>query len=138
MLDSHALLLGVPINRADKNIRLFCEEHYKLFRVFFMEFLITAWKRVTVNNCVCILWSILFSAYAKSLLLLDLVLDALDVEVKSIRRLSLPKLEPTPQTILAEGDSMHRKVEVNVQFFLLLHFPTNQINAVFLPRTKVS
>lgn len=47
---------------------------------------------------------ILFSAHAKGLSLLDLQLDALDVEVKSIRRRGLSKLEPTPQTIIKEGD----------------------------------
>jgi CPA2 family monovalent cation:H+ antiporter-2 len=105
MLASHALLLlGVPLNRVVKNIRLFREEHYKLFRGFFHG--ISDYDLEANDSEQLRLHSveILLAAYAKGLRLFDLRLDALGVEVKSIRRSSLPKLEHTPQTILEEGD----------------------------------
>ncbi|MGZ8174984.1 MULTISPECIES: monovalent cation:proton antiporter-2 (CPA2) family protein [Methylobacter] len=105
MLASHALLLlGVPLNRVVKNIRLFREEHYKLFRGFFHG--ISDYDLEANDSEQLRLHSveILFAAYAKGLRLFDVGLETLGVEVKSIRRSSLPKLEPTPQTILEEGD----------------------------------
>ncbi len=87
MLASHALmLLGVPLNRVVKRIRLFREERYKLFKGYFhgasdadsedLEKQQVRLHSVIITN----------GAFAIGRSLTDMQLGMFDVEVKTIRR----------------------------------------------------
>lgn len=103
MLASHALvLLGVPLNRVVKRIRLFREERYKMFRGFFhgMSDLDEEAQEVPRLNSVLIT----SSAYALNMRLGDINFSGLNVEVKFIRRLNLKPWAPTSESVFIEGD----------------------------------
>lgn len=104
MLASHALvLLGVPLNRVVKRIRLFREERYKMFKGYF--------RGVTdandVDSRLMRLHSIEISrqSYAKKLRLDHIDFAKYQVEVQMIRRPNmLEDIQPRPDIVLAEGD----------------------------------
>lgn len=105
MLASHALmLLGVPLNRVVKRIRLFREERYKLFRGYFHG--ISDAEDEDLEKQQVRLHSVIISAgtYAIGRRLADIHLENFNVEVKSIRRPNSNGSEPTEQSLLAEGD----------------------------------
>lgn len=105
MLASHALMLmGVPLNRVVKRIRLFREERYKLFKGFFRG--VTDAEDESLEKHQPRLHSvpITASAYAVGKRFVDLELQDHNVEVKSIRRPNLKSLEPTLDTVFEEGD----------------------------------
>lgn len=105
MLASHALMLmGVPLNRVVKRIRLFREERYKLFKGFFRG--VTDAEEESLEKHQPRLHSvpITASAYAVGKRFVDLELQDHNVEVKSIRRPNIKGLEPTPETVFQEGD----------------------------------
>lgn len=105
MLASHALmLLGVPLNRVVKRIRLFREERYKLFRGYFHG--ISDAEDEDLEKQQVRLHSVIISAgtYAIGRRLADIQLENFNVEVKSIRRPNSNGSEPTEQSLLAEGD----------------------------------
>lgn len=105
MLASHALmLLGVPLHRVVKRIRLFREERYKLFKGFFHG--ISDAESVDLEKQQVRLHSVIISAgaFAVGRRLADMHLDILDVEVKTIRRPNLIGVAPTVDSTLAEGD----------------------------------
>ena len=105
MLASHALmLLGVPLNRVVKRIRMFREERYKLFRGFFHGVSDAEQEALEKHQPRMHSVAITASAYAVGKRLIDVWLDDYNVEVKSIRRPNLNGLEHTPDTVLAEGD----------------------------------
>lgn len=119
MLASHALmLLGVPLNRVVKRIRMFREERYKLFRGYFHG--ISDAENLDLERHQVRLHSVIISAgaYAVGRRLSNMQLDSFGVEVKSIRRPNLVGLEPTEDSILAEGDVL-----------VLLGQPTGLVNA---------
>jgi CPA2 family monovalent cation:H+ antiporter-2 len=119
MLASHALmLLGVPLNRVVKRIRLFREERYKLFRGYFHG--ISDAEDENSEKQQVRLHSVIISAGAYSIgrRLVDLHLENFDVEVKSIRRPNSNGIEPTQESLLAEGDVI-----------VLLGHPTSLTNA---------
>jgi CPA2 family monovalent cation:H+ antiporter-2 len=105
MLASHALmLLGVPLNRVVKRIRLFREERYKLFRGFFhgasdAEQELLEKHQPRLHSVV-----ITASAYAVGKRLNDFDLYSYSVEVKSIRRANNNGAELTTNDALVEGD----------------------------------
>ncbi|HZV98835.1 MAG TPA: cation:proton antiporter [Methylophilaceae bacterium] len=104
MLASHALvLLGVPLNRVIKRIRLFREERYKMFRGFFHG-LSDAEQEVS-NKQQPRLHSIVIppSAHCVGKRLMDMGFNG-RIEAKALRRLNLERLEPTPDSVFAEGD----------------------------------
>ncbi len=105
MLASHALmLLGVPLNRVVKRIRLFREERYKLFRGYFHG--ISDAEDEDMEKKQVRLHSVVISAgsYAIGRSLLEMNLHNFEVEVKSIRRPNGNGVTPTDTSYLAEGD----------------------------------
>ncbi|MEI8363176.1 MAG: monovalent cation:proton antiporter-2 (CPA2) family protein, partial [Betaproteobacteria bacterium] len=105
MLASHALmLLGVPLNRVVKRIRIFREQRYKLFRGYFHG--ISDAEDEDLEKQQVRLHSVIISAgsYAVGRRLSDMRLENLAVEVKSIRRPNAGGVEPTVESLLVEGD----------------------------------
>ena len=105
MLASHALmLLGVPLNRVVKRIRLFREERYKLFRGYFHG--ISDAENEDLEKQQVRLHSVIISAgaYAIGRRLADMQLDNFGVEIKSIRRPNSNGAHITPESLIAEGD----------------------------------
>ena len=119
MLASHALmLLGVPLNRVVKRIRLFREERYKLFKGYFhgmsdVETEEVAKQQVRLHSVI-----INNGAFAIGRTLNDMQLDVFEVEVKSIRRPNSNGAVLDQTSLLAEGDVI-----------VLLGLPTGLINA---------
>jgi len=119
MLASHALmLLGVPLNRVVKRIRLFREERYKLFKGYFHG--ISDAEEESLEKQQVRLHSVIISAgaYAIGRYLAEMQLDSFDVEIKSIRRPNSNGAQLTLESPLAEGDVI-----------VLLGQPTGLINA---------
>ncbi|MDP3742967.1 MAG: monovalent cation:proton antiporter-2 (CPA2) family protein [Methylotenera sp.] len=105
MLASHALmLLGVPLNRVVKRIRLFREERYKLFKGYFHG--ISDVEEVSLEKQQVRLHSVIISAgaYAIGRCLAEIQLDSFEVEIKSIRRPNSNGAQPSLESALAEGD----------------------------------
>lgn len=119
MLASHALmLLGVPLNRVVKRIRLFREERYKLFKGYFhgmsdVESDDLANQQVRLHSVI-----ITGGAFAVGRSLNDMQLNVFDVEVKSIRRPNSNGAVLDQKSLLAEGDVI-----------VLLGLPTGLTNA---------
>lgn len=105
MLASHALmLLGVPLNRVVKRIRIFREQRYKLFRGYFhgisdAEDEDLAKQQVRLHSVV-----ITAGSYAVGRSLLEMQLESFEVEIKYLRRPNANGIEMTDETPLAEGD----------------------------------
>jgi CPA2 family monovalent cation:H+ antiporter-2 len=105
MLASHALmLLGVPLNRVVKRIRIFREERYKLFKGYFHG--ISDAENEDLEKQQVRLHSVIISpgTFAIGRRLADIHLENFEVEVKSIRRPNSNGSVPSEQSILAEGD----------------------------------
>ncbi len=105
MLASHALMLmGVPLNRVVKRIRLFREERYKLFKGYFHG--ISDAEDEALEKQQVRLHSVVITAgsFAIGRRLADMGLENFEVEVKSIRRPNSNGSVPTQESILAEGD----------------------------------
>lgn len=119
MLASHALmLLGVPLNRVVKRIRLFREERYKLFKGYFhgmsdVETEDVAKQQVRLHSVI-----INNGAFAIGRTLNDMQLNVFEVEVKSIRRPNSNGAVLDQSSQLAEGDVI-----------VLLGLPTGLTNA---------
>ncbi len=119
MLASHALmLLGVPLNRVVKRIRLFREERYKLFKGYFhgasdADSEDLQKQQVRLHSVI-----ITTGAFAIGRSLADMQLGMFDVEVKSIRRPNSNGAVLNTDSLLAEGDVV-----------VLLGQPTGLINA---------
>ncbi len=119
MLASHALmLLGVPLNRVVKRIRLFREERYKLFKGYFHG--ISDVESDDLVNQQVRLHSVIITggAFAIGRSLNEMQLGVFEVEVKSIRRPNSNGAELDQQSLLAEGDVI-----------VLLGLPTGLTNA---------
>lgn len=119
MLASHALmLLGVPLNRVVKRIRLFREERYKLFKGYFHG--ISDVESDDLANQQVRLHSVMITngAFAVGRTLDEMQLDVFEVEVKSIRRPNSNGAVLNQQSMLAEGDVI-----------VLLGLPTGLTNA---------
>lgn len=119
MLASHALmLLGVPLNRVVKRIRLFREERYKLFRGYFHG--ISDAENEDLEKHQVRLHSVIISpgSYAIGRRLAEIHLESFEVEVKSIRRPNSNGIEPSSDSLLVEGDVV-----------VLLGLPTGLVSA---------
>ncbi|HSH73758.1 MAG TPA: cation:proton antiporter [Methylophilaceae bacterium] len=105
MLASHALvLLGVPLNRVVKRIRLFREERYKMFKGFFhgasdLEQEIHERQQPRLHSV-----AIPPRAYCIGKRVIDMGLEGFSVEAKTVRGMNLKQTEATPHTVLREGD----------------------------------
>ncbi|HLD09218.1 MAG TPA: NAD-binding protein, partial [Methylophilaceae bacterium] len=105
MLASHALmLLGVPLNRVVKRIRMFREERYKLFRGFFHGISDVAQEALDKHQPRMHSVPLSSSAYAVGKRPIDIGLEGYNVEIKSIRRPNSNGFEPTLDVVFAEGD----------------------------------
>jgi monovalent cation:H+ antiporter-2, CPA2 family len=118
MLASHALvLLGVPLNRVVKRIRLFREERYKMFKGYFRgvsDMDATNEQRARLHSV-----EIDKNSYAKNLRLDHIDLARFNVEVQLIRRANmLEDIHPRPDISLTAGDVL-----------VLLGSPQNLISA---------
>ena len=105
MLASHALmLLGVPLHRVVKRIRMFREERYKLFKGYFHG--ISDAENEDLAKQQVRLHSVIISpgTYAIGRRLADMQLESFGVEVKSIRRPNSNGLELSEDSLLADGD----------------------------------
>jgi len=106
MLASHALvLLGVPLNRVVKRIRLFREERYKMFKGFFRG--ISDSDAETTVSRQQRLHSIEISSnsFAHGMRLDTIPFEKLKVELKKIRRPNmLEAITPRPDIVIGEGD----------------------------------
>lgn len=105
MLASHALmLLGVPLNRVVKRIRMFREERYSMFKGYFHGISDTESEGITKQEVRLHSVIITAGAYAIGRCVNDMQLDSFEVSVKNIRR---PNTKGTPmsnESLLAEGD----------------------------------
>jgi CPA2 family monovalent cation:H+ antiporter-2 len=104
MLASHALvLLGVPLNRVVKRIRLFREERYKMFKGYFRgvsDMDATNGQRSRLHSV-----EIDKNSYAKNLRLDHIDLARFNVEVQLIRRPNmLEDITPRDDIALTPGD----------------------------------
>lgn len=106
MLASHALvLLGVPLNRVVKRIRLFREERYKMFKGFFRG-ISDADAETTVSRQQR-LHSIEISSnsFVHGMRLDTIPFEKLNVELKKLRRPNmLEAITPRPDIVVGEGD----------------------------------
>ncbi len=105
MLASHALmLLGVPLHRVVKRIRLFREERYQLFKGYFHG--VTDAEDEALEKQQVRLHSVIISpnSFAVGRRLAEMHLENFDVEIKSIRRPNANGKVPTEESLLAEGD----------------------------------
>lgn len=105
MLASHALmLLGVPLNRVVKRIRMFREERYKLFRGYFHG--VSDADNLDLEKQQARLHSVIIAAgaFAVGRRLSDMRLEGFNVEVKSVRRPLAKINELDDQAVLKEGD----------------------------------
>lgn len=104
MLASHALvLLGVPLNRVVKRIRVFREERYKIFKGYFRG----VSDLDSANNERARLHSVEISkdSYAKNLRIDHIDFAKFNVEVQLIRRPNmLEDITPRGDIVLADGD----------------------------------
>lgn len=119
MLASHALmLLGVPLNRVVKRIRLFREERYKLFKGYFHG--VSDAENDDLINQQARLHSVIITggAFAVGRSLKEMQLDVFEVEVKAIRRPNSNGAVLDQRSPLAEGDVI-----------VLLGLPTGLTNA---------
>lgn len=104
MLASHALvLLGVPLNRVVKRIRMFREEHYEMFRGYFHGISDT---EEPLEKEQPRLHSIVIgaTAFCVGKRLIDLDVYGYGVMVKSVRRANYKVVEPDPGFVFSEGD----------------------------------
>ena len=104
MLASHALvLLGIPLNRVVKRIRLFREERYKMFKGYFhgvSDMDVANEQRVRLHSV-----EINNDSHAKNLRLDHIDLARFNVEVQLIRRPNmLEDIRPRDDIVLAAGD----------------------------------
>jgi CPA2 family monovalent cation:H+ antiporter-2 len=105
MLASHALmLLGVPLHRVVKRIRLFREARYQLFKGYFHG--ISDAEDESLERQQVRLHSVIISpgSYAIGRRLVDMHLESFEVQIKSIRRPNSNGMVPSNESPLAEGD----------------------------------
>jgi monovalent cation:H+ antiporter-2, CPA2 family len=104
MLASHALvLLGVPLNRVVKRIRVFREERYKIFKGYFRgvsDLDAANQERARLHSI-----EISKDTYAKNLRIDHIDFAKYNVEVQLIRRLNmLEDIAPRGDIVLTDGD----------------------------------
>ena len=104
MLASHALvLLGVPLNRVVKRIRLFREERYKMFKGYFRG--VTDANNVDEKQVQLHPVEISKNSYARKLRLDHIDLKRFNVEIQLIRRPNmLEDIAPRDDIVLGTGD----------------------------------
>jgi monovalent cation:H+ antiporter-2, CPA2 family len=106
MLASHALvLLGVPLNRVVKRIRLFREARYKMFKGFFRGMTDADAESLGERSQSLHAIEIQANAYAQGMAIAEIPFEHLGVELKQLRRPNmLEAISPRPDIVLSEGD----------------------------------
>lgn len=106
MLASHALvILGVPLNRVVKRIRLFREERYQMFKGYFRGMSDESVEFGSEQQSTLHPVEIGRNAYANKKLLRNIDLAAFGVEIQHLRRPNmLSDILPRPDIELIEGD----------------------------------
>jgi CPA2 family monovalent cation:H+ antiporter-2 len=106
MLASHALvLMGVPLNRVVKRIRLFREERYKMFKGYFRGVSDVDADAVDTQQVRLHSVEIDKNSYARKLRLDHIDFAKFNVEVQLMRRPNmLEDIAPRPDIVLAAGD----------------------------------
>jgi monovalent cation:H+ antiporter-2, CPA2 family len=125
MLASHALvLLGVPLNRVVKRIRLFREARYKMFKGFFrgisdVESDMSDAQQVRLHSV-----EINPNSFAAGKRLDEIDLPDFNVQLQVMRRLNmLEDIAPRPDIVLADGDVLvllgHPQDLISAEIFLI-------------------
>lgn len=105
MLASHALmLLGVPLQRVVKRIRVFRESRYKMFRGYFHGMTDDSEEDMAHQHERLHAVIVTADAYIIEKAIDDLPLDELNVEIRSIRRPRMNGAEINKAAVLEEGD----------------------------------
>lgn len=106
MLASHALvLLGIPLNRVVKRIRLFREERYKMFQGYFHGLTDVASEITETHQIRLHSAEITKEAYAMGMRLNNINFAGFNVELQHIRRPNmLEDILPRPDIVIGEGD----------------------------------
>lgn len=106
MLASHALvLLGVPLNRVVKRIRLFREARYKMFKGFFRGMTDADAESLGMRQQSLHSVEIQANSFVHGMRLADIPLAEMGVEIKQLRRPNmLEAIAPRPDIELKEGD----------------------------------
>lgn len=106
MLASHALvLLGVPLNRVVKRIRLFREARYKMFKGFFRGMTDADAESLGLRQQSLHSVEIQANSFVHGMRLADIPLAEMGVEIKQLRRPNmLEAIAPRPDIELKEGD----------------------------------
>ena len=104
MLASHALvMLGVPLNRVVKRIRLFREERYKMFKGYFRGATDADVSTAAVPQLHSV--EMYKNFYAHGLRIDHIPFEDFAVEVKQLRRPNMPEpISPRADIVLGEGD----------------------------------
>lgn len=106
MLASHALvLLGIPLNRVVKRIRLFREERYKMFQGYFHGLTDAATETTEAHQIRLHSTELTAEAYVVGMHLKEIDFNGFNVELQHIRRPNmLEDILPRPDIVMAEGD----------------------------------
>jgi CPA2 family monovalent cation:H+ antiporter-2 len=106
MLASHALIiLGVPLNRVVKRIRLFREERYQMFKGYFSGATDEAVEFGGAEQLRLHSVELTKGAYANQRLLRNVDLVEFDVEIQHLRRPNMrADIAPRPDILLGLGD----------------------------------
>ncbi len=106
MLASHALvLLGIPLNRVVKRIRLFREERYKMFQGYFHGLTDVASEITETHQVRLHSTEISAQDFTVGMRLSDINFDGFNVELQHIRRPNmLEDILPRPDIVIGEGD----------------------------------
>lgn len=106
MLASHALvILGVPLNRVVKRIRLFREERYQMFKGYFRGISDESAEFGNAEHLTLHPVEIAGNAYANKKFLRHIDLTEFGVEIQHLRRPDMrADIMPRPDIILSEGD----------------------------------
>ncbi len=106
MLASHALvILGIPLNRVVKRIRLFREERYQMFKGFFRGVTDDGADFGDDQQLRLHPVEIDRNTYANRMLISHLDLEKYNVEIQHLRRPNMRSdIPPRPTIVLSEGD----------------------------------
>jgi CPA2 family monovalent cation:H+ antiporter-2 len=106
MLASHALIiLGVPLKRVVKRIRLFREERYQMFKGYFGGVTDEAGEFGDAKQLRLHPVTLSKNAYVNKRMLRNVDLTEFDVEIQHLRRLNMrADISPRPDILFGEGD----------------------------------
>jgi len=106
MLASHALaILGVPLNRVIRRIRMFREERYQMFKGYFRGVTDATTELEDKEDLRLHPVEITKNAYAEKMRLGEFDLEQYDVKIQHLRRPNMrADIPPRPDILVSEGD----------------------------------